>query len=404
MHNRHTKSHCLIATLAILITTALLVRAADPPKIENGGGRKSKIENIKTLAVLPFFGGDEKEKQLAEKMRFAVSQKLSNDADGGGRFDRMDNVKVEQIISGLQIPWAAGGAAGPGTLPESDEIEKLLTTLGVDNTVAGIVKGRKLTLILYEGTKEAKRADVQIPSDKESPKLAVERVLTELTGAKFAAMRQVEADHSDPAVEARFAARANLIIDGKFENGVKEGKAASWDAILGADHYSPPVLSAQDAASLPKDRVAVVPKSFAGDQAHADGHCLMLRLSKNVAANNGLACISTWIPVESGKKYRFTCNYFSKGPTTHLFINGYGVMPDQYGDKTDLEAVRRQLYRAQVLPTNKNERFERMEMDFTPSSLKPADPKIEWIRVNLYTYNHEGDIFFDDIVVKKLDE
>jgi len=130
----------------------------------------------------------------------------------------------------------------------------------------------------------------------------------------------------------------------------------------------------------------------------------MLRLSTHVAENNGLACISTWIPVEHGKKYRFTCNYFSKGPSTHLFINGYGIMPDQYGDKDNLEAVRRQLYRAQVIPTGKNNGFERMEMDFTPSSLKPTDPKIEWIRVNLYVYATEGDIFFDDIVVKKLDE
>src|SRR5271170_4425870 len=59
-----------------------------------------------TLAVLPFIAVTEKEKALAERMRFAVSQKMSNDANGGGQFDRLDNVQVEQIISALQIPWA----------------------------------------------------------------------------------------------------------------------------------------------------------------------------------------------------------------------------------------------------------------------------------------------------------
>ena len=76
---------------------------------------------------------------------------------------------------------------------------------------------------------------------------------------------------------------------------------------------------------------------------------------------------------------------------------------DQYGDKNDPETVRRQFYRAQVAPTGSNHGFELMEMDFTPSSLKPTDPKIEWVRVDLYVYLHPGDIFFDDVVVKKLD-
>ena len=196
----------------------------------------------------------------------------------------MDNVKIEQMISALQIPWAAGGAGGAGTLPDADDMDKVLTTLGTDETVAGVVKGRKLTLLLYEGGKEVKRAEVEVPSDKESPKLAVEKVLTDLTGAKFAHIRDVEADHSDPAVEARFAARENLVKDGGFEEGAKAGgKAEAWDAILGPDHYPPPVITAAEAEALPADRVAVVPKSVAGDPKDSQGHCLMMRMSKDVA-------------------------------------------------------------------------------------------------------------------------
>ena len=41
-------------------------------------------------------------------------------------------------------------------------------------------------------------------------------------------------------------------------------------------------------------------------------------------------------------------------------------------------------------------------MDFTPNSLKPTDPKIEWMRLDLYVYLTPGDIFFDDVVLKQL--
>jgi hypothetical protein len=44
----------------------------------------ARAEHKTTLAVLPFTGADAKEKNLAEKMRFAVSQKMTNDADFGG--------------------------------------------------------------------------------------------------------------------------------------------------------------------------------------------------------------------------------------------------------------------------------------------------------------------------------
>jgi hypothetical protein len=356
-----------------------------------------------TLAVLPFTtaASDAKAKKLAEKMRFAVSQKIANDASfggGGGAIDRMDNVKVEELISALGIPWETGDI-------DADDMEKLLTTLGADKTIAGTMKGRTLTLTLYEGVKRTKTASVEIPADKESPKLAVEKVLTELTGATFAHIRDVEADHSDPAAEKRFAQRPNLVTDPGFEDGIKDGgggKAQTWDAILGPDHYAPPVIDAESAKSLKPDHVAVVPKSFAVPG--AAGHCLMMNMSKNVAENNGLACVSTWIPVEAGKKYRFTCQYFSHGPTARLFLKGFAYKPDQYGDKNDPEAVRREYYRAQVAPREKNKGFELIEMDFTPSSLKPTDPKIEWMRVDLYVYLHPGVIFFDDIVMKKLDE
>ena len=354
-----------------------------------------------TLAVLPFVGRTDKEKALAERMRFAVSQKLSNDANGGGGYDRLDNVQVEQTISALQISWGATD----GKLPADEDIQKIIATLGTDKTITGVVNGRGLTLQLYDGATLSKTASIEIPSDKDSPKLAVEKVLTDLTGAAFAHIRDVEADHSDPATEKRFAQRINLVVDPGFGMAARDPKkaATAWEAILGPDSYAPPLISGADAATLPEDRVAVVPKSVAGDPQDKAGNCLLMRMSKGVAESNGLACESTWISVESGKKYRFSVKYLSRGPTARLFLKGFATKADQFGDKNNPEAVRREFYRAQVLPRKKNDKFELIEMDFTPTSLKPTDPKIEWMRLDLYVYLTPGDIFFYDVVLKKLD-
>jgi hypothetical protein len=386
------KKSLTTVTLLMLLTAirAPAQDASDP----------APLPTRKTLAVLPFVGGTDAEKALAERMRFAVSQKLANDANGGHTFDRLDNVQVDQTLSALQIPWGA-----TADWAAEDDMQKVISTLGTDATVAGMVKQRTLTLRLYTGAVLAKTAAVDIPSDKESPKLAIEHVLSDLTGATFAHMRDVEADHSDPAAEKRFAQRPNLVIDSGFEAAANASgqKATAWTAILGPDHYAPPLLSERSAKTLGEDRVAIVPTSVAGDSSATTGHCLMMRMSKNVAESNGLACVSIWIPVTQGKKYRFSVKYHSEGPTARLFLKGFAYKPDAFGDKSDPEAVRREYYRAQVLPRSANPKFELIEMDFTPDTLKPTDPPIQWMRLDLYVYLTPGDIFFDDVVLKQLD-
>ena len=358
-----------------------------------------------TLAVLPFFAASEKDKPLAEKMRFAVSQKMSNDANGGNQFDRLDNVQVEQLISALQLPWET---YTPDTLPSDDDAQKLLSTLNVDKTIMGWVKNRTLTLRLYDGQTLTKTASIQIPSDKESPKAAVEKILTELTGVSFAQLRLVEADHSNPTIEKRFAERPNLVADPGFELAATtpDHLAVNWHKILAAEDKPVPLITADAAKSLPEDSVAIVPKSVAGDPKDSHGYCLMMRMSQNIAENNGLACISTWIPVDNNKKYRFAVRYLSKGPTARLFLKGFGYQPDQYGggaQKNDPEATRRQYYEAEVLPRKKNTSWQTIDMDITPSPLKPTYPKIEWMRLDLYIYLTPGIIFFDDVTLKKID-
>jgi hypothetical protein len=400
---------CLLLTLAVLA-------AAQTATGPGPAGAKKPI-----LAVLPFvaLGGTSQERDLAQRMRFAVSQKLSSDMNAvaaNGAYDRLDNVEIDQLVSALEISFA-GGSKGT---PDDEDMQKLLATLDTQFTIAGTVSGRQLTLTLYQNATRVKTASTTIPPDKESPKLAVEKVLTDLTGTAFQHIRDVEADHSDPKAEARFASRANLVPDCGFEQAAKEGKtsASNWQVLLGPDHFAPLLLSANDAANLDQDRVAVVPKSAvpvapppapatqhaAPGTQNSDTYCLLMRMSKHTAENNGLACESTWIPVEQGNKYRFTAEYHSRGPTARLFLKGFAEKPDQFSDTNNPESTRREFYRAQVLPRKKNAGWELIEMDFTPSTVKSTDPRIHWLRVDLYIYLTPGDVYFDNITVKELSE
>lgn len=407
----------LVPPLLVCLSLSLFAQATRPPT--PSATQTSTAPKKPTLAVLPFtpLTGDTKEKDLADRLRFAVAQKLSSDMNANaanGVYDRLDNVQIDQLISALEISFAKAP-------PDDEDIQKLLAAIDTQFTIAGTVKGRQLTLTLYQNATQVKTATTAIPPDSDSPKLAVEKILTDLTGTAFAHIRDVEADHSDAKAEARFASRANLVPDPGFEPAAKDPKkaAANWEAILGDQHYAPPLLTATDAANLAQDAVAVVPKSVVRQASalvgsgskkselkaeDSDQFCLLMRISKHTAENNGLACESTWIPVEQGTKYRFTVQYHSTGPTARLFLKGFAEKPDQFSDPKKPETSRREFYRAQVLPRQKNAGWELIEMDFTPSTQKTTDPKIQWLKVDLYIYLTAGDVFFDDVVVKKLDE
>ena len=358
-----------------------------------------------TLAVLSFIAKGDADKALAEKMRFAVSQKMGRDP----RFVRDDNVEVDQAISALQVTL--------DTWPSDDDLEKIVGLLDRDLLILGKVEGRTLTLRAYRGGKLDKEVSGPIPDAKESPRQAVEKLLADLVQMRFV-VRDVEADHSDPQIEKNWLDRPNLVLDPDFELAVKDkdNQAQDWGAVLGPKRWHPAIATLGEAEGLGEDQVAVVPKAASGVPGAGDGvrglagvrnesgSCLMMRMSKNTAENNGLACESTWVPVEDGKRYRFAVRYHSTGPTPRLFIKGFAVAPDQFGDKNDPEAVRREYYRAQVLPRHANKGWGLIEMDFTPKALeKYADKKIQWVRVDLYIYLQPGDVFFDQVQIKKIE-
>jgi hypothetical protein len=338
-----------------------------------------------TLAVLPFAYATPEERELAERMRFAVSQKLSR----AGQFERKDDVEVDQMMAALEI--SAGQAIS------DDDRARLFASLGVDRVITGGVKERELSLALFGASGLVKTATVTIPPGTESPKLAVEGVLNELTGTAFGHVREVEVDHSDPAREKAFAAGKNLVGDGDFKAAISgaDHRAAGWSVVLGAAEEHPELITAKAAETLKENAGAIVGDGEASPY-------LLLRLNKDVAESNGVACISDWIPVTQGAVYRFACKYRSDGPVTHLFINGYSEMPDKFSSATQPESLRRQTYRYQVSPRGKTDGWQQIEADFTPGTLKAATPAVQWLRVDLYVYLKAGDCAFSDVVVKEI--
>src|SRR5437879_1891642 len=107
--------------LPLTLLACIVVLSLRTAGVQAEGAAQAKK---KTLAVFPFIYRTGAEKQLAERMRFAVSAKLSRD----GSYDRTDTVQVDQTLSALQIPWST-------EMPSEEDIAKAIDNLGTDEAI-----------------------------------------------------------------------------------------------------------------------------------------------------------------------------------------------------------------------------------------------------------------------------
>ena len=327
-------------------------------------------------------------------MRFAVSQKLSRD----GAWDRKDNVEVDNAVSALQVTIDQ-------TDPSAAEMVKLAKILEVDYVITGHVKGRTLTLTMYQGGVAGGSAVAEIPPDKESPRLAVEKVLTDLAGVSFQHIREVEADKTDPATSSGGpAGRIWHPIRGlrrrrrrrrriRPRGGRFWGRAAMREVVRcgggegGRGGYGGDCARVggggcgQCGGELPDD---------ACEQERGGEQRAGVRVNLDTGGGGGE------IPV---------CGeYHSTGPTLRVFLKGFAEQNDEFVDNSTperaLESTRKEYYRARCCQEAKPA-FEAVEMDFTPSSDK-KDLPIRWMRVDFFVYLSAGDVFLDNVVVKKI--
>ena len=347
-----------------------------------------------SLAILPFVPMQHSSHRLARRMRFAVGKKMSRN----GHFHRLQDHNINMMIDALQIPWTK-----PVT---TQEVQKVISALAVDQAVMGYVDHRKLKLELFRGTKLVRTVSGQIPSDNTSPRLAVEKLLTELDHIQFHHVSEHQVNRTNPVYQQLFKTRPNLVFDPRFRQAANGGGVAKpWSVFLLKQDYHPPLVSNRQAAALPNNRVVVVRQSYVDARiSPARRYCLMMHMGLGVAQSNGLAAESAWIPVTQGDRYRVSVTYHSDAPRIRIFVKGFAYWPDQFSRPGNLASQRREIYRAQLLPVTAHPGWRTTEMDFVPMSIKSQRKQypIRWVRIDLFVYLNKGNAFFRDITLKNI--
>jgi hypothetical protein len=141
-----------------------------------------------------------------------------------------------------------------------------------------------------------------------------------------------------------------------------------------------------------KANIYRMPADKPGQKAH---NVLAMRLSKECAENNGMACLSEPIKVTPRTRYRISFRYKSDGPSTHVFVKGYTTGKNVAGEKAD-----REVFRTQVSPTGAtNGKWETVVCDVNPDN---PNFVVESLRVDLYAYLTPGVILWDDVTLKEI--
>jgi hypothetical protein len=211
-------------------------------------------------------------------------------------------------------------------------------------------------------------------------RFAVEDILQTLEGVKAFAHASEESVQDDPRSRELFTANPNLVTNGDFTTGGR-----GWQGLLRAEVYEPPLSAYQP----DEDKVVVLHD--------ASNNVLVMNLSKEVAENNGLACLSAPIPIEPATRYRLSFRYRSNGPTLHVFVKGYTS-----GRGIDGKPAERECYRRQVPPSGETDgKWVTVVCDLNPQNV--AVP-VEHLRVDLYAYLKPGMVMFDDVQLKAVGE
>ena len=229
-------------------------------------------------------------------------------------------------------------------------------------------------------------------SAAEVPHLYVQEMLDKLYNRKPG-----EGKPLDPLAEGRWKNGPNLVIGGDFESGVN-GVPRGWEPRAG--HYREPL------GNMVK---------WIREPGNTSNHVIHMHVPKSVAENETLFYYSKEFPVHEGSTYRFQCRWRSNGPTVKVFIKCYDEVGTDYrreegaikldpGDPSgSMNAPsglqRREVYRSQQNLKGPNNKWNIQTEDFTPKRTKYS-PK--WGRVDLLIYLTEGDVEFDDVVIKEI--
>lgn len=342
-------------TAAFLLILCSIAIAAEPAKPR--------------VAFFPLGGNANAE--LRERSGFSLRAKLDRD----GRYEVIDGPKMAEIAA------EAGGPITAATAP--DALKDLNKFLEADvfawgdltNTKDGAALTIKL-LDLREGPAARPRVMTHIIARPTDLRFVSEAVAEALPGvARFEHPSEV-AVVNDATAEQLWKTGPNLVKNPAFSD------AGAWKGIYRAEYYDAPVSNSPAAT----DKVVIFKQP--------DGNnVLSMKLSRDCAETNGLACLSARIEIKPDTRYRLSFRYRSDGPVLHVFVKGYTLFDNINGQK-----VEREIYRRQVPVTGGT----KGEWVTIVDELNPQHIvfPVQSLKIDLYTYLQPGEVMFDDVVLK----
>jgi hypothetical protein len=211
-------------------------------------------------------------------------------------------------------------------------------------------------------------------------RFVTEEILQSINGIDKFSHPVEDAVTNDPKSLEAWEKNPNLVVNGDF------AKTGSWTALLRSEKYDAPFSD-----SLPDtDKVVIYKQS-------PKHNVLAMKLSKDVAESNGLACLSEPIDIQPDMRYRIQFKYKSDGPTLHVFVKGYYKGKDISKSEADVEC-----YRCQVPPSGKTgDEWKTVVCDINPQNISNP-PK--FLKIDLYAYLSPGTVQFDDVQLKLVGE
>ncbi len=129
-------------------------------------------------------------------------------------------------------------------------------------------------------------------------------------------------------------------------------------------------------------------------KAGGKGKSLKFNLTKKAAEGPGIGFVSDMVEIDSGKRYEIKVDIKSYGPKANIFCEGFA------------QGKRERVYRATMLLDEFSgtwQTFSRMlprKSGYAKRRFKP----VKWMRVKLYAYHPEGEIFFDNVSLRAAKE
>ena len=125
------------------------------------------------------------------------------------------------------------------------------------------------------------------------------------------------------------------------------------------------------------------------------GKALKINLTKSVAEGPGLGLISDWIEIDPKSRYRIKIDVKTNGPIPIVWCKGYTLEKGE----------RKGCYDRSLFPKPKSQDWETFSAELPRKSIsergKAKWEQVNWMRIKVYSYYPQGEIYFDNVSLRK---